>query len=555
MLKKNLSILAIVISFIYIIIFFVPHDKEYRVIKVFSPLKVVLDKEVFELPNMQTFDSEYTENNLELAKKLEITEEEAFILGNLAKNWATNVLQGRKVYKKENSDLIYYKNSYRTKFLYSGFCLEDSKPYYQSAFNKKLREARKVNYKVLDLNTNKVYNPEDKEVRSLENFILVRKSHLPPKMNEERYSEVIKKGGIKLIVSDLTSKLVPDRECSTYICKEILTNINSAQKSIDIAIYGYSTVPAIETALRKALNRGVKVRLVYDLDKNGKNIYSNTSDLVSLISRNNNDGKTQEAQNIMQNKFYIFDDSVLITGSANLSHTDMSGFNTNSIVVVKSDKLAKIYKKEFEQMYEGSFHSNKKSQFMTKNENIVDNLEVYFSPQDKSITNAVLPLIKNAKKYIYIPTFVLTEKRVTAELINAKNRGVDVKIILDALNSSIKHSKHKELRSNGIMVKTENYAGKMHSKSMIVDDEYTIIGSMNFSNSGENKNDENLIVIKDSDITKFYKNFFLYQWNKIDNIWLTKNIRAEGKDSIGSCFDGLDNNYDGLIDSNDPACK
>ena len=77
------------------------------------------------------------------------------------------------------------------------------------------------------------------------------------------------------------------------------------------------------------------------------------------------------------------------------------------------------------------------------------------------ITNAILPLIKNAEKYIYIPTFVLTEKRVTDELIKAKKRGVDIKIILDALNGSIKHSKHEELRLGGISVKTENYAGKM----------------------------------------------------------------------------------------------
>ncbi len=47
----------------------------------------------------------------------------------------------------------------------------------------------------------------------------------------------------------------------------------------------------------------------------------------------------------------------------------------------------------------------------------------------------------------------------------------------------------------------------MHSKSMIVDDEYVLIGSMNFSYSGENRNDENLIVIKDIQMAKFYKNF------------------------------------------------
>ena len=82
----------------------------------------------------------------------------------------------------------------------------------------------------------------------------------------------------------------------------------------------------------------------------------------------------------------------------------------------------------------------------------------------------MLPLIRKAKKYIYIPTFVLTEKRVTEELIKAKQRGVDVRIIIDALNASIKHSKHRELRFGGILLKTENYAGKMHSKSMIIDE-------------------------------------------------------------------------------------
>ena len=90
---------------------------------------------------------------------------------------------------------------------------------------------------------------------------------------------------------------------------------------------------------------------------------------------------------------------------------------------------------------------------------------------------------------------------------------------------------------------------------MIVDDEYTIIGSMNFSNSGENKNDENIIVIKDSEIAKFYKEFFLYQWSQIDDKWLKSNVRAEGKDSIGSCYDGIDNNYDGFIDLEDQACR
>ena len=150
---------------------------------------------------------------------------------------------------------------------------------------------------------------------------------------------------------------------------------------------------------------------------------------------------------------------------------------------------------------------------------------------------------------------MITEKRVTSELINAHNRGVDVKIIADALNASTKHSKSKELRSAGIQVKAENYAGKMHSKSMIIDDEYLIIGSMNFSNSGENRNDENMIVLHDKGAAEFYKKFFIYQWQKIPDKWLNHTPRAEGRDSIGSCSDGIDNNYDGKTDMEDEACR
>lgn len=555
MLKKKLSIIFIISIFILSTIFLVPHEKEFRIIEVTSPLNFKLNNEKFEITDLETFDAFYSTKNKKLAKELNITESEAFVLGNLAKDWASSLMKGRNVLIKNKNDLVYDKYSYREKFLYSGFCIKNSKPYYKEAFEQKLKQIKRANYKVLDLNTEKIYKLDDAKVRNLNNFIIINKSHLLRKMKQNSNLIITKNNDIKIYLTDSTSNFKPNRNCSTLVCKEILNNINNAQKTIDIAIYGYSRVYAIEDALKNAIDRGVKIRLVYDLDSNGKNIYPDTDKILSLIKNNKSDKDSKDARNIMHNKFYIFDDEILITGSANLSHTDMSGFNSNSVISIKSPKIAKVYKKEFEQMYNGKFHSEKVPNNIHKFSISDINLEIYFSPQDKSITNAVLPLIKNAQKYIYIPTFVLTEKRITKELIKAKNRGVDVKILIDALNASIKHSKHKELREGGILVKTENYAGKMHSKSIIIDDEYTIIGSMNFSNSGENRNDENIIIINDSNIAKSYKEFFLYQWAKIDDRWLYNNVRTEGIDSIGSCYDGIDNNYDGLTDKDDPACK
>lgn len=559
MLKKKLSILFVFFIFLIFAFFLEPYEKSYTVIDVLSPNTFLLDGgRVFRINEIKTFDSTFTDNNKKLANELNISEEDAFVFGNLAKQKVVNMLKGRKVYIKNDSDLIYLSYSFKDKFLYSGYCLSNGRPCNKVRFDQILVSIKRAKYKVLDMDSEKVYELEDLNVRKLDNFLVIRKSHLKKIEDVIKFKLVPKSlnlGDIKIILSDSTTQLFPTRNCTSDICKEILFNINQAKQSIDIAIYGYSSVPQLEEALKLALNRGVKVRLVYDLDKEGANIYPNTDKIVKLVKENSNDGASAEAQNIMHNKFYIFDEKVLITGSANLSHTDMSGFNSNSIVRINSQEVAEFYKKEFEQMFLGKYH-NEKSSFQSPMINVSNSeIKVYFSPQDKAIENAVLPLIRVAKKYVYIPTFVLTEKRVTEELLNAKKRGVDVRIIIDALNASIKHSKHNELRLGGIEVKTENYAGKMHSKSIIVDDEYVIIGSMNFSNSAENKNDENLVVIRNPNVAKFYKNFFLYQWNRIDNKWLKNNVRAEGFDSIGSCFDGIDNNYDGLVDSEDPACK
>ena len=94
----------------------------------------------------------------------------------------------------------------------------------------------------------------------------------------------------------------------------------------------------------------------------------------------------------------------------------------------------------------------------------------------------------------------------------------------------------------------------MHAKSMIIDDNYLVIGSMNFSKSGENKNDENVLIIENPYLTKYYKDFFNYLWKKIPDTWLTKNAASESHDSLGSCFDGIDNDFDGKTDSTDTGC-
>ena len=547
--RKIVCIIILIFLFVLFLIFLHPKEKEYYVREVISPTEFILDNgEIFKVKGLESFDPYFSSRNKELASKLNLSEEEAFVTGNLGKYWARNILEGRKI-NIYGSEIIYHKFNYRSIFMNSPYCIKDGRFVNSKASEKVIKTVKRTNYRILNLETDKVYPISPDFIP--ENYIVIKGGYKKKKKKKHtekktEHTTTIELKDFKLLLTDFTQKLKPDRKCSSNICKEILSNINQAQSSIDIAIYGYSSVPAIEQAIKNAQQRGVKIRLVHDMDSKGNNIYENTLNLAKLIQNTQSDRNSKEASFIMHNKFYIFDNKTVITGSANLSHTDMSGYNSNAVVVINSEEAANIYRREFEQMYEGRFHSVKTSMNKTSN--------IYFSPQDKTITNGVLPLIKGAKNYIYIPAFIVIENRIIEELISAKKRGIDVRIIADALNASARHSRVKDLRENGVPVKIENYAGKMHSKTMIIDDKYLLLGSMNFSYSGENRNDENFIILANPEAAKFYKSFFLYLWDKIPDKWLKYYPKAESFDSVGSCSDGIDNDYDGLIDSTDEDC-
>ena len=178
----------------------------------------------------------------------------------------------------------------------------------------------------------------------------------------------------------------------------------------------------------------------------------------------------------MHNKFFIFDNHIVFTGSANISSSCLTGFNSNAAIIIRSSDIANIYKQEFEQMYSGKFHTDKTA--ILNNENI--DLEhmyisIYFSPADKTIINNIIPLVKEAKNYIYIPAFYITHPLLVDELINAKQNGVDVKIIVDETSVKGEYVDINKFKENNIQIKVENWAGKMHMKSIIIDDNTLVI--------------------------------------------------------------------------------
>lgn len=269
------------------------------------------------------------------------------------------------------------------------------------------------------------------------------------------------------------------------------------------------------------------------------------------------DGEEPKAYNkIMHDKFFVVDGRWLWTGSTNVSDTCAGGYNANLALVVDSPTVAGWFTQEFESMWvEGKHHQRKPRSEGERKTKVGDaQVEVYFSPQDRVIERQVRPLIQGARESIDIAVFFLTHKLITKDLIDAHQRGVEVRVIMDATGASNGYTKHELLRAVGIPVKIENWGGKMHMKSALIDGETLIVGSMNWTSAGEWDNDENTLILRDPALAESYREFFAATWASLPDRWLTANPDPESRDSGNACADGMDNDHDHLVDEQDPGC-
>lgn len=595
-----ISILFILSSCVFIFLY-KTSSSYYKVTDVITPTEIFLDlnknlifdeEKPFVIKNIFYIDENNDYSDDEILKDL--TFEEKVYLSNEAERLAFGLIKNRFITLKNNE--IYIRgNNYRNLLL-------NSRVFYSDDHDSKLilyNYVKSLNiddYVIYNYRTEKVHKLSCAKGRNGKKFVIVKKADIKNeykecpfclgsqkrikrfqnkniypqkdvnvfekvtdnnKMVAEKTKSVYKSDNIKVWFIDLNEIEKPSSSCNNSACKDLKNLIDSATQTIDFAIYGIDRQPEIADALLNAQKRGVKLRWVIDFDKKEENYYKDTiwlkKRIINHITDEEYDKNNRSA--IMHNKFFIFDGKKVWTGSANISNTDLSGFNSNLTVLVESPELASVYTDEFNQMYSGIFHTQKNK--INKNYirvNKQTDILPLFSPADKIMDKYIIKEISSAKSYIYIPIFFITYNGLIEPLIAAHKRGVDIKIIDDATNSHNKYSIHKKLREAGIKVKTENYAGKMHMKTMITDDKTSIIGSMNFTKSGTLRNDENVLIIKDAVLAKYLKSVFLYLWNKIPDKYEKFDPPAESRYSIGSCFDGVDNDFDGKIDSMDEGC-
>jgi phosphatidylserine/phosphatidylglycerophosphate/cardiolipin synthase-like enzyme len=130
-------------------------------------------------------------------------------------------------------------------------------------------------------------------------------------------------------------------------------------------------------------------------------------------------------------------------------------------------------------------------------------IEVYFSPRDGA-TGAIVREIGQARSEIRVQAYSFTSAPIAEALLEAHRRGIRVEVILDKSQRTQKYSSSTFLTNAHIPTYIDAEHAIAHNKIIIIDRSVVITGSFNFTKAAEEKNAENLLVIRSKELAKSY---------------------------------------------------
>ena len=348
--------------------------------------------------------------------------------------------------------------------------------------------------------------------------------------------------------------------------------IRSANISIDIMIYEFWSLDILEAIESSVREKNINVRILFEGD-----VYGSDGDNYNRWLMNELYKISQEGYNIeirydtnpsyLHAKCVIIDSSIVFVSSENFVPTayppnptsiEKKPYNTGSrgfCVIVYNATIARTFLNIFEDEYSNaqvydpetgtepqssgfaSYSAPFLDSFITDNQALI---KAVFSPENS--TDTIIDMINQAKYFIFIELPYINNGTTVNQLINAlkgaKDRGVSVQIILED-NYPFDDDYANivdDLRALDFYVvpafsqTTEPLF--LHNKAIIIDDEYVLVGSINWSDNSLDNNRETALLLKSRKIALFYKKVFAWDWN------------ASSTDPFDSDKDGLSNVYE-----------
>jgi len=320
----------------------------------------------------------------------------------------------------------------------------------------------------------------------------------------------------------------------------IITRINAAQYTIDVAIYSFD-LPAVGDAMIAAHNRGVQIRFITE----NRDTYQ--QEVTRLINNGitviNDAYGANDGNGLMHNKLWVFDagspdatDPWVVSGSWNLTNQG-TWTDAQNVILVQDQALATVATAEFNEMWgsETAIPDADESRF---GDNKTDNtpklfnvagreVRLYFAPSDPW-GYAIAHEIQESDYSLNFCILSFTRYDISNEMEARYNSvpGYAVRGVFDSAEGGSDDSEYHSMHGEGeyawdppadVWLDTET--GSLHHKYMILDVNHTgsdpvvVTGSANWSNAAATTNDENVLIVHDPAIANCYLQEFAERYH------------------------------------------
>ncbi|MEY3172170.1 MAG: hypothetical protein RLZZ436_83 [Planctomycetota bacterium] len=140
--------------------------------------------------------------------------------------------------------------------------------------------------------------------------------------------------------------------------------------------------------------------------------------------------------------------------------------------------------------------------------------EAWFSPQ-QNCPGRIRELVASTRRTLDICVFTITDDRLTAAVMDAHRRGVEVRIITDNDKAADLGSDADRLRECGVRLRIDRTQYHMHHKFAIFDRELLLNGSYNWTRGAAEQNEENFLILSHKPLLARYQEQFDTLWNSL----------------------------------------
>jgi len=257
--------------------------------------------------------------------------------------------------------------------------------------------------------------------------------------------------------------------------------ISQAKQSVTLICYSIADSTIID-ALNKTADRSVTVRIIFDPTA--------TQNSVALF-RKNIQKYPRKARGLMHHKLLVIDHNDVWISTANMTIGSLQDHGNLSLGL-QSPPLAKEIEGLADTMIAHKTFTSKPLELLHKTQHFY----MYIHPfHGNASLQDLINRIEGAKKRVFVAMYTFTHPLLKDALIQAKKRGVDVRVIFDR-DSSRQTSKiaFQSLKRSKVPCAYRTKRGLLHYKTALIDNTLCT-GSCNWTRAGFKINDDLIFII------------------------------------------------------------